>query len=243
MKEPKQNKNMPLWVHAVCLALVMVLTMGTTAHATEQTGSLQLNCTVERDGQMVCLTGDEFVLVQIAQAEVRSVDGTASVAYQTCPEYAAYDCVWSALTASELRAKAKLLAEEAQLQEPFSVGITDAQGLVIFEALPPGLYLVMRDKIASENTDYACEPFLVSVPLILDNVIVYEVVADPKYSWDNSEESTDPTPPPEETMPTAPSLPQTGQLNWPVPVMTAAGVLLFGAGGILRFGKRKNDEE
>ena len=33
-------------------------------------------------------------------------------------------------------------------------------------------------------------------------------------------------------------LPQTGQLNWPVPVLTVAGLGLFLAGWLLRFGRQ-----
>lgn len=36
-----------------------------------------------------------------------------------------------------------------------------------------------------------------------------------------------------------PKLPQTGQLNWPVPVMAAAGLTLFAVGWVLCFGRRK----
>lgn len=39
-------------------------------------------------------------------------------------------------------------------------------------------------------------------------------------------------------------LPQTGQLNWPVPVLVVAGLVLFSAGWVIRFGKiRKNGYE
>lgn len=40
-----------------------------------------------------------------------------------------------------------------------------------------------------------------------------------------------------------PTLPQTGQMNWPVPVLTAAGLFVFTLGWIMRFGKRKDDEK
>ena len=41
--------------------------------------------------------------------------------------------------------------------------------------------------------------------------------------------------------PDRPVLPQTGQLNWPVPVLACSGVLLFAAGWVLnRQGKKEN---
>jgi LPXTG-motif cell wall-anchored protein len=38
-------------------------------------------------------------------------------------------------------------------------------------------------------------------------------------------------------------LPQTGMLNWPVPVMSGLGVVCFSAGFVLLKGNRKRDEE
>lgn len=43
--------------------------------------------------------------------------------------------------------------------------------------------------------------------------------------------------------PAAPILPQTGQLNWPVPVLAAAGLGLFSVGWVLRYGKKDDDAQ
>ena len=42
--------------------------------------------------------------------------------------------------------------------------------------------------------------------------------------------------------PTKPQLIQTGQLNWPIPVLAIVGILLFAFGLILIFKKRKSYE-
>lgn len=45
------------------------------------------------------------------------------------------------------------------------------------------------------------------------------------------------------TITNTPKLPQTGQLNWPVPVLAACGLLLFGLGwGLKRSGRRNENE-
>ena len=46
-------------------------------------------------------------------------------------------------------------------------------------------------------------------------------------------------------VPTTPptKLPQTGQLNWPVPVLVVLGLALFSLGWGLRFGRRKDSHE
>lgn len=54
-----------------------------------------------------------------------------------------------------------------------------------------------------------------------------------------------PTPTPNTPTPTPdiPKLPQTGQLNWPIPVLAGAGLCLILLGWALRCGKRKDDHE
>jgi LPXTG-motif cell wall-anchored protein len=52
-----------------------------------------------------------------------------------------------------------------------------------------------------------------------------------------------PTPTPTPTATPAPVLPQTGQLNWPVPLLAVTGLSVFIIGWILRFGKKKENDE
>lgn len=52
-----------------------------------------------------------------------------------------------------------------------------------------------------------------------------------------------PTPAPVPEEPAVPTLPQTGQLNWPVPVLAGAGLALFAAGWVLRYGKKDDDAQ
>ncbi len=62
---------------------------------------------------------------------------------------------------------------------------------------------------------------------------------------DETEEPTQADETEETTQPensTAPKLPQTGQLNWPIPVLAVIGLLLFSAGWALRFGKDAYEE-
>lgn len=227
-------------ISALLLILCLTFSLPSAAMAAEVEGSLQLDCTIERDEKEVCLAGDEYTLVKIAQAQV---DGD-SINYQICPDYAEYDCRWTTLNASQLREKAKELETVArQRGDVAATGITDAKGTVLFAHLTPGLYLVMRTGIAKENTGYAADPFLVSVPQIVGGVVSYHVIETPKFSWDIPAEPTEPTEPtptqPEPSTPQSPTLPQTGQLNWPIPVLGGTGMMLLLAGLYLRFGRRK----
>lgn len=102
-----------------------------------------------------------------------------------------------------------------------------------------GVYLVVQNKAISGYAKFS--PFLITVPQNEDGVYEYDVES-------NSKVATPPTtkPPkddtPETTKPSG-KLPQTGQLNWPVPVLAAAGLALFTIGALLRRGGKKEEYE
>ena len=112
-------------------------------------------------------------------------------------------------------------------ERPFETVEVTAEGAV-FEELEIGLYLVCQNK-AAEGYE-AINPFLIGVPNVEEDLYVYQVDASPKVAVTpaptNPPKPTEPKP----TRPPEPSLPQTGQTNWPIPLMAAAGLLLFAAG-------------
>lgn len=110
-------------------------------------------------------------------------------------------------------------------------------GLVRFENLDLGLYLIVQTEAADGFEPL--NPFLVSVPLFEDGHYVYEVNAEGKFQL---HQETPLTEAPTES-PTNPGLPQTGQLNWPIPLLAALGLGLFSIGWMLRFGRKKNNYE
>lgn len=108
----------------------------------------------------------------------------------------------------------------------------DQQGTVTFENLGVGLYLLAETSAASGYQ--AAEPFFVSLPTRdpETQAYVYHVTADSKME---PLRPATPTPAPPETpatpVPTQPpTLPQTGQLNWPVPVLAVLGLAAFSLG-------------
>ena len=110
----------------------------------------------------------------------------------------------------------------------------DQRGKITF-SVEPGLYLLVQEKAAEGYL--AVAPFLVSVPMNEDGSYIYDVDASPKAE---PEEAPLPTPTP---TPKPPALAQTGQLNWPVPVLALLGLCLFSLGWLLRFGKKNSDEK
>ncbi len=118
----------------------------------------------------------------------------------------------------------------------------DEIGNVSFDALEPGLYLLTQNT-AAEGYKKA-SPFLVTVPMRVDKEgvgeYIYDVDASPKISLER-EDIQNPIDPPD-IKPKDPQLPQTGQLNWPVPVLTASGLILIICGLALSMGKKKRYE-
>ena len=107
-------------------------------------------------------------------------------------------------------------------------------GIAVFGDLKAGLYLIVQ-KQAAEGYD-AIQPFLVTVPIMENGQYVYDVDAHPKAG--TSSRKTTQTPPTQEVLS---ALPQTGQLNWPVPVLAVTGAVLVAAGVVLK--KRSGQNE
>lgn len=114
-------------------------------------------------------------------------------------------------------------------------------GRAEWDALECGLYLVVQT--APTEGYYAASPFLASVPMrnAEGTGWIYDVDASPKVETLPESTPVPPTPPP--SKPPKPPLIQTGQLNWPVPLLAAAGTLLFAVGWALTFIKRKKKHE
>ncbi len=118
----------------------------------------------------------------------------------------------------------------------------NAEGTVTFDSLTAGLYLIIQTE-ASDGF-YPIDPFVVTLPAEgADGIWVYDIDASPKtqiYPEDtgipqNEEE------PPDEVVPgnepgteESSTLPQTGQLYWPILILAVCGAALIGMGVLLR---------
>ena len=156
---------------------------------------------------------------------------------------------------------AKTLAEYAKDLQGLEKDI-NGEGKVNFDTLELGLYLLVQEEAAEGF--HVVNPFLVSVPKLVDGEYIYQVDASPKVQMKPKgtlppgsippttpapvtppPDSTFPpgsTPPPGSTLPPSdvPKLPQTGQLNWPIPLLAVSGLWLFTMGWVLRFGRKKD---
>lgn len=210
--------------------LLMLPILCLPAFASGVSGTLYLNCSTHVDGQRRYFAGDAFALVKIADAEIDTSAEKPTVRYVTLPKFQQMDCAWDALSAEESHAKAKDLASAGvAVDDCMASVVTDVQGKAAFYNLDTALYLVVRTKAGEKNEAYFSDPFLVSVPLLMEDEINYTVTASPKYGWIPEEPVNPPEPPlPDKPAVETPTLPQTGQLNWPIPVLLIVGsVLIF----------------
>ena len=139
-----------------------------------------------------------------------------------------------------------LAAELARLVEEMDLTVQRAaieDGKAAFVGLKPGLYVVtQRPQDVTEGFG-EIRPFLLSLPRWIGDTYVYELTASPTVPLET--EPTEPTEPTDPTEPTEPEpeLPQTGQLNWPVPILSILGLSFFTAGWILCFHRRRDGYE
>ena len=246
-----KNKIGIVFRFLLCTVLAAGLALGVSAQS--ETGSLTLVCHVSVEGSTRPLAGDVYALVPVADATVKE---GPKIAYATRPEFAAFDCDWGGQTASQLHAAATAMKDTAlHLAQNCPTGITDADGQLTWKNLAPGLYMVVRVQAAPENETTLADPFLVSVPLLEDGVLYSTVTTTPKFAVEE-ETGTPPEPTPLQPaatpepvipqgmdVPAASRLPQTGQLDWPIPILLVAGAGLLMLGLALRHKQENSDHE
>ena len=135
---------------------------------------------------------------------------------------------------NELRL-AKELADLAQQTSLPGVEASITNGEAVFSDVVPGLYVVTQKESDATEGFAAINPFLISMPRMEDGHYETDVEAAPKVPLE--------TAPPEPTKPADENLPQTGQLNWPVPLLAVSGLAMFTLGWLLCFRKKKETNE
>ena len=192
---------------------------------------------LEREGS-ICLTleyndtavtGGTFKLWRVG--DVKEDDGNYS--FEKSEAVSGYGGTLDDIGSSAL---AEDIADYVNQNNVASVAtVKNIGGTVLFDGLEPGLYLIQQTK--ASNGYESISPFLVSVPQNEDGVYIYDVSATPKIG---TLVPATPTPSP---APVGPKLPQTGQLNWPIPVLACAGMIMLVIGWTLRSAKKNEDEK
>lgn len=123
---------------------------------------------------------------------------------------------------------AKALADYAQRNEIAGYGKNaDKSGIVRYTDLKLGVYLFVQT--GNTQAYELAEPFVVNVPMTSADGTrhIYDINASPKAQAQPIAPTPEPTTAPK---PAGPKLPQTGQLNWPVPVLLGIGIAAIAIG-------------
>lgn len=151
------------------------------------------------------LPGGNLYLYPVA--EIRTTDDEET--YIPGPEFADFRGSLADLSSPSL---AEELAGYALEHSCFCLPAEVAKdGSILFSDLKPGLYLLVQTEAAPGYEKMA--PFLIYLPDGENEPVHMD--ANPKFQL---------TPLPTQPLP---SLPQTGQINWPIPILCSSGILLF----------------
>ena len=213
-------------------ALVLICCLSTAAFAHNVPDKNQIGAiTVTMHAGETVVSGGTLTLFRVG--EVFEEDGNFS--FRPTGDFSACGDSLEDVQSPELAAKLADYARSNGAEGTTETVGTD--GTARFENLEIGLYLLVQEKAADGYQK--ANPFLVTIPKTEDGEYVYTVDASPKVALQTAD-----TPKPSPTSgPNKPNLPQTGQLNWPVPVLAAAGLLFFAAGWALCFRRKKDTHE
>ena len=207
----------------IAVLMLCFMSMNVFAHEVpnlEENGSITF--IVDYEGEPV--DGGNLTLYRVGDIVENNGDYSFALIEKLDDEKTALDNLEDPQLARDLAAK----AAEAKLK-----GVTAAikEGKVVFEEVEPGLYVVVQQE-ASAGFE-AMSPFLISMPKFENGTYVTDIKAEPKPSLEKAPEKPE--------KPQDPTLPQTGQLNWPVPVLAVSGVVLFTIGWLICFKRKKEN--
>lgn len=216
---------------ALLLSLLLCLAFPAAAMAHEvpdlsQTGSISV--AMVYDGETV--GGGSLMLYRVGNVSEDDGNYSFSLAGDFADSGVSLEDISHAALAGELAEYASARHIEGAA-EPIS-----EDGRMTADGLTPGLYLVTQENAADGFEPIS--PFLVSVPMYDGGTYVYDVDATPKLDT----LTKTPDVPEQPSAPGEPILPQTGQINWPVPALSALGMVLFLCGFRMRSRQRRIHE-
>ena len=239
-------------VMALLLVTALFAVFGTAVFAADieldSKGSISVTFKDSETGELVT---DGILSMYKAANIVSDAEGNLSYAYTD--DFASCELVLGDLSEDTLPASLVAYAQQNELTA-VSQNVGE-NGVCLFEDLELGLYVIMQTKAAEGY--YAVAPFLVSVPIADTDGWDYDIDATPKMekltaTTTSTTESTASSTSSSTSYTTtstidsnvnggddSSSLPQTGQLNWPVPVLAGLGVLLFLFGWTVVFAGKK----
>lgn len=230
-----------------CTVFVMLLMLlgvfPQFVYAQQPVGSIQLDCHVQKGNDTVPLSGDTYAIVPIAEIDVQNQGESILLDYRIKEGFEAFDCDWESLTDSARLEKALKLEEYCKNNNLLTrTKTTDSNGILRFDDLSTGLYLIVRVEAAENNAEYSTSPFLVDIPTLLNGVLYYDVKSVPKFEGPDTSPPPSPSTPPDGQDPDVNKpaiLPQTGDNSaigwWLLALAISFGVIV----GISIYKKRR----
>lgn len=220
------------------IMLVFSLAVGASAAVIDKTTKGSITLTMKNtEGKTV--GGGTMSLYYVAAIEENN--GTYSFAYTDAFKGCSVDLNGDLTSAATAKAIELYTVANSKTVVPTHRKNIASNGVVKFDNLNVGLYLLVQHHAAAGYSTMAS--FLISVPREVNGVYDYSVDAAPKMGPIRPEGSTETTETTATTVPKDGTAPQTGQLNWPVPVLAVSGLLCFLLGWYLnRTGKNKQYE-
>ena len=246
----QNSRKSIIFIVVMLLVLVMSMTAFATAYAIDfqAMGSISINLRESESHKI--LHGTKFTIYKVADV----INSQENFSFIYTENFKNNGMKLDDLNADGLARHLNAYARVENID-----GITEKaskDGSVLFEDLSLGLYLVVEE--GRVDGYYSTPPFLVSIPLATpEGQWIYDVVANPKVE-ERPDKDPKPIGPPDgseippkipETTPRVPEdksdppLIQTGQLNWPIPILAGAGIILFAFGWYLTFLRKGKDHE
>ncbi len=237
-------------IGALALSAVLLLGAGQTAKAAADSPSLDLSKTGSVTVELKNTSGGNVTDGTLTIYEVAELgyggDGGGDMTYYFTDAFEGCGVGLENVTqdSTELASIAGTLASYVTSKGITGTPMTNTTGTVTFDGLELGLYLVVQTTASSGYETIS--PFVVTVPYAdaENDMWVYEVDASPKMGTltavpetpqeETPEETPEEEDPGEKVVETVTeTLVQTGQLNWPIPVLTVAGLVMILFGAIL----------
>ena len=218
-----KNRILPLLMACVLLLSTLCLTV-----VAGERPDLERDCSV----QITLRTGGEAVTdIRLSCIRVGYIYEKDDIfCYRRITDHALIPDIFETTLPGEMLR----LAERHSLTGP--TANPDAQGVVRFTALEQGVYLIRQ--VDAEEDGYSVLPFLVTLPFYRNGSYIYDLDSSAKVELNKEPTepsgSTEPTQPMDPTKPSdGEDSPQTGQLNWPIPVMAMMGLFCLCLGFFL----------
>ena len=222
-------RNMMKKIALLALAMMLCFSAMAAEFSMDKTGSITLTI---QTAQGVKVENAVIELYRVGDPKIEN----AALKFELTGEFAE-----TGVSLSDLNAAGLADALAAAAKNPVASATTGADGVVKFDDLSVGLYLVKQNGFAAQMYFSEIAPFIITIPMTNaeGNGWDYDIEAGPKV---NVLPKPTATPAPTTTAKPDASLPQTGMLRWPIPVMGVCGLVLFSLGWALCFMKKNSKD-